>query len=93
MIESSYSIQISDRCQLTCPQKVEEIQHLMIQTLSYLLKRGHPENPLCLAQCLLVFAELRSLAPWFREQQDIFKLMWDNKIDFPPLLCELCDHY
>ncbi|KAI0228748.1 hypothetical protein LSAT2_020805 [Lamellibrachia satsuma] len=89
VILSCISVFFPDRCELKCPEKVEESQHLMIETFSYLLEKMHPEDPHRLAQCLLLFPELRSLSMLFSKEEENFTMTWNDKVELPSLLCEL----
>ena len=65
---------------------------MMVETLSYLLKRRYPEEPHRLAMCLLLLPEVRSLASMLAKDKEDFQRMWCDMLTFPPLLCELCEH-
>ena len=81
-------VELSDRCVLKCPEKVEESKQLMIETFSYILKKKHPDKPNRLAQCLLLFPEVRALARLFCKEEENFTVTWNDKVKFPPLLYE-----
>ncbi|KAK2173517.1 hypothetical protein NP493_870g02075 [Ridgeia piscesae] len=89
IILSCIPLFFTDRCKLKCPEKAEEGQRLMLETFSYLLGKMHPEDPMRLAQCLLLFPELRSCSILFSKEEENFTVTWNDKVNFPPLLYEL----
>ena len=67
--------------------KVEKIQRLLIETLSYLLKTKYPDDPLRLARCMLLFPEIRSLAAFVIKDKEQFM----GRFKFAPLFtCKCC---
>lgn len=72
-----------------CPTRVETIQELMTETLSYLLNQVQSSNPHRLAQCLLILRELRNVSNVFRNMEDKFLMTWADKVDIPPLFREM----
>ncbi|KAI0228749.1 Nuclear hormone receptor E75 [Lamellibrachia satsuma] len=83
------SIFFTDKCPLVCPTRVETIQELMTETLSYLLNQVQSSSPHRLAQCLLVLRELRNVSNVFRNMEDKFLTTWADKVDIPPLFREM----
>ena len=88
---------VTDRDEMTAPEKIERAQGHMVSALRLLVQRryrGHRNADtaaeMMMAHMLVLLYDMRMLTDMHRVQEEKIGMEWSSQITFPPVLHEMC---